>query len=136
MKKLLILFLAFAIANCESQTLIKIKDNVKIPENLDSYELRYEFYIPIPLQFYGIPDKVATLNSFTPLYPGLDRLDGNNVVFVFKDTFSFAQSDTVIKQFLNVKYNNYVYGLNSIIITTPDYLKGTIWNGSTWECEN
>lgn len=136
MKKTIFAFILLISFVAQSQTLIRILDNTKLTEDTSKYVLRYEFFIPIPGQFYGLPDKVGTLNSFMPLYPGLDRLDGNNVVFSLKDTFDFSDSDTTIKDLLNFKYTNYVYGLNNIIIITPDYMKGATWNGTTWECQN
>lgn len=139
MKKILIILfvLIFGIrTNPQSQVLIKILENEKIKEDPTKYIMRYKFYIPIPIQFYGIPDKMATLNSFISLYPGLEGLEGNNVTFVLKDTFDFSMTDTSIRQVLNTKYSNYMYGLNNIIITTPDYMNGEIWDGTTWQCQN
>ena len=136
MKKTFILLLMLISMTATPQALIKILDNTKLADDPTKYILRYEFYVPIPLQFFGLPDKVSTLNSFMPLYPGLDRLDGNNVVFMLHDTLDFSMSDTSIRAMLNVKYNNYKYGLNNIIITTPDYMKGEVWDGFQWNCQN
>lgn len=135
MKKIIFILLMTLSITAKNQTLIKILDNQKLEDQIH-YVLMYELYVPIPIQFYGLPDKVATLNSFMPLYPGLDRLDGNYVVFKLNDTLDYTATDTSIRNLLNFKYSNYVYGLNNIIITTPDYMKGEIWDGTTWQCQN
>lgn len=98
--------------------------------------LMYEFYIPVPLTLTGVPDKVSTLNSFMPLYPGLDHLDGDNIVFIFNQEFNYATTEADIKSFLLQKYDNYVLGLNALQITTPDWLNGEYWDGIQWQCQN
>ncbi len=138
MKKILFM-IAIIMINiiCNAQqTKILIRENEKIVNNDSTYFLSYDFYIPVPAIFSTLPDKISTLNSFMPLYPGLDHLEDGNVVFKLKHEFYYLDSDTTIKAFLTNQYSNYQYGLNNIIITVPDWIKGEYWDGSQWKCQD
>jgi len=136
MKKLIfiLLFLPFMV---KAQTQIKIIENVKnIVDGVadTTYQLRYEFYIPIPPAFVSLPDKEATLQSFKALFPTIERIDGSNVVFRLNDKFNNSDSEQYIKGYMIMKRQLFENELNAIQVNEADWLTGQTFDGTNWIC--
>ncbi len=131
MKNILIALCLMLTLQAKSQK-ISIIENVKIPDT-DSVSLIYEFRILIPGSLQSIPNKQKVLNSFIPLFPGLDRLEGDYIVFRLSQNFNIAANIPFIKLFLQDKYATYESDLNALVIPPVDYLNGMIFDGNNWE---
>ena len=128
------LFLPFAV---KAQTQIRIIENVKnIVEGAadTTYQLRYEFYIPIPTAFISLPDKETTLQSFKTLFPSIERVDGGNVVFRLNDKFNNSDSEQYIKAYMIQKRQLFEAELNAIQVNQADWLTGETFDGINWIC--
>jgi hypothetical protein len=135
MKLLFLALFSFLAAFSDAESKIKILENSKI-ENSDSIEVRFQFNVQVPPQFTSLPDKASTLNSYRALFPGLERLDGESVVFIFTERFAQTIDEATIKNYFITKYNNYANGLNAIQLPTIDWINGQVWDGTQWQCDH
>ena len=132
MKKILLAALMLLTIATQAQTKARILENIK---NEDStFNLRYEIYIPVPIQFTGIPDKNATLQSFKGQFPEIERIDGNTVVFRLNDKFGNSQTEESIKSFISDRWDAFSGGLNAIQVNASDWILGQTLEGNTWNC--
>ena len=130
MKKLLLAVCLLLSIQASSQQ-IKVLENTKIPDS-DSVSVFYEFYIPIPAHLATIPNRQTVLQSFRPLFPSLDRVDGDNVVFRITTRFALSANMPYVKSYLQTQYAAFQTELNALQVPAVDYLNGATFDGNEW----